>query len=178
MRKEAILSETTKVITNFSTICSNVNDAVFFESVDGKWSVADNLKHLLISTNISALAFWLPKFLIRWIGGKPNRTSKTYEELVQKYKLKLQQGAVASARFVPKPTKNFTKKENLLNQWDKVTQHYVKSLTKNRTEEDLDNYLIKHPLLGKITLRELCYFTIYHTQHHTNTINNITASSK
>ena len=33
-------------------------------------------------------------------------------------------------------------------------------------EEDLDRYLAPHPLLGKITLRELAYFTIYHTHHH------------
>lgn len=30
----------------------------------------------------------------------------------------------------------------------------------------LDQYLAPHPLLGKITLRELGYFTIYHTEHH------------
>ena len=38
----------------------------------------------------------------------------------------------------------------------------------------MDNFLIKHPLLGKITLRELCYFTIYHTQHHIKIITTLT----
>jgi hypothetical protein len=166
MTKEEILTETKNQFDLFTNFCKNSTDAFFFEKPSQKWSIADNLKHLLISTNISSLAFWLPKFLVKLIGGKPNRPSKTYDELVEKYKQKLSEGAVATGRFVPKLNKDLTKKDSLLKQWDKVSTHYLSSLTKNRTEADLDNYLINHPLLGKITLRELCYFTIYHTQHH------------
>jgi DinB superfamily len=170
MTKEQIIIATNQQFEKCKATVLQINNDLFFMKLQAKWSIADNLKHLLISTNMSALPFWLPKFLVRWIGGKPNRPSKTYEELVNKYKLKLEQGGVASARFVPKPTTDLTKKDSLLKQWDKVTTHYLSSLTKNRTEQDLDNYLVKHPLLGKITLRELCYFTIYHTQHHLQAI--------
>ncbi|MBP6431942.1 MAG: DinB family protein [Ferruginibacter sp.] len=173
MTKEEIILATEKEFAQLSSICSEVDDALFFAKPNEKWSVAENVKHLLISTNMSALAFWLPKFLVRWIGGIPNRPSKSYDELVAKYKLKLEQDAVASARFIPKPAKEMTKKTSLLQQWDKVNSHYLSALKKNRTEQDLDNYLIKHPLLGPITLRELCYFTIYHTQHHLQAIKNI-----
>lgn len=34
------------------------------------------------------------------------------------------------------------------------------------TEQDLDTVLLPHPLLGKLTVREMLYFTIYHAQHH------------
>jgi len=34
------------------------------------------------------------------------------------------------------------------------------------SEEDLDKLILPHPLLGKLTLREMMYFTIYHVQHH------------
>ncbi len=179
MTKEEIVNATKAEFELLKNSCSQIDDAIFFApSLPNKWSIADNVKHLLISTNMSSLAFWLPKFLVRWIGGTPNRPSKTYDELVIKYKLKLEQGAVASARFVPKPTKDLTKKESLLNQWNKVSTHYLSSLQKNRTEQDLDNYLIKHPLLGKITIRELCYFTIYHTQHHLQAITTIISTKK
>ena len=30
----------------------------------------------------------------------------------------------------------------------------------------LDNYLLPHPLLGKLTLREMMFFTVYHNEHH------------
>lgn len=34
-----------------------MDNAFFFTKPSNKWSVADNIKHLLTSTNISALAF-------------------------------------------------------------------------------------------------------------------------
>jgi hypothetical protein len=34
------------------------------------------------------------------------------------------------------------------------------------TEEELDKYILPHPLLGKLTIREMMYFTIYHVLHH------------
>ena len=34
--------------------------------------------------------------------------------------------------------------------------------SKELEEEQPDQYLAPHPLMGRITLRELCYFTIYH----------------
>ncbi len=174
MTKQEIIEQTNKDFEKIKSVTATMEDTLFFTKPSNKWSVADNVKHLLISTNISALAFWLPKFLVRWIGGTPNRPSKTYEELVNKYTLKLAEGGVATGRFVPQLNKDLTTKDSLLKQWNKVSTHYLSSLQKNRTEQDLDNFLIKHPLLGKITLRELCYFTIYHTQHHIKIITTLT----
>ena len=34
------------------------------------------------------------------------------------------------------------------------------------TESDLDTYLLPHPLLGKMTIREIALWTAYHTEHH------------
>jgi hypothetical protein len=30
----------------------------------------------------------------------------------------------------------------------------------------LDEYLLPHPLIGKLTIREILYFTIYHNLRH------------
>jgi hypothetical protein len=30
----------------------------------------------------------------------------------------------------------------------------------------LDLLILPHPLLGKLTLREMLYFTLYHVEHH------------
>jgi hypothetical protein len=34
------------------------------------------------------------------------------------------------------------------------------------SEQQLDLLILPHPLLGKLTLREMIYFTIYHAGHH------------
>lgn len=173
MMKAEIISATEKIFAAFSNQCNNTGETAFFSKPTAKWSIAENVQHLIVSTNTTTLAFSLPRFLVRLIGGKPNRSSKTYEELVAKYKNKLAAGGAASGRFIPKPIKINFGKEKLLNNWTNATQKYITALQNSRTENDLDNYLVKHPLLGRITLRELCYFTIYHTEHHLNIISSV-----
>jgi hypothetical protein len=170
MTKPEIITATENIFNQFSNACRHIDETVLFKRPENKWSVAENMQHLIISTNMSSLAYRLPVLLVRLIGGRPNRPSVTFEDLKNKYETRLREGARASGRFVPKPFDIKYGKEKLLLNWDLATSTFIKSLTKNRTEKDLDNYLVKHPLLGKITLRELCYFTIFHTEHHLNSI--------
>jgi hypothetical protein len=170
MTKNEIITAAEKIFLEFGNYCNGIDDTIFFDKPTAKWSVAENVQHLVVSTNTATLAYALPKFLVRWIGGKPNRKSRAYEELVTKYKNKLAAGGAASGRFIPKPIAINFGKEKLMRNWNKAITKHIAILQKNNTENDLDNYLVKHPLLGKITLRELCYFTIYHTQHHLNII--------
>jgi len=178
MTKDEIITAAEKIFSAFTAYCTGINETVFFDKPTSKWSAAENVQHLIISTSTSTLAYSLPKFLVRWIGGKPNRQSKTYEELVAKYKKKLDEGGAASGRFIPKPVKLNFGKEKILRNWNNAAAKHLAALQKNRTENDLDNYLVKHPLLGRITLRELGYFTIYHTQHHLNIISTISPFPK
>jgi hypothetical protein len=114
--------------------------------------------------------FVLPKFILRWYAGKPNRPSRSYDELVNKYKLKLEQGGKASGPYIPKQILPEYGKEKLLNQFSIIMNKLATSVKKNWSDEQLDQYIAPHPLLGKITLRELCYFTIHHTYHHLSSI--------
>lgn len=176
MTKSEILTMAEKTFSACTNYCKRINETDFFDKPTNKWSVAENVQHLIISTNTATLAYWLPKFLVRWVGGKPNRNSRTYDELVAKYKKKLAEGGAASGRFVPKPIAINYGKEKLMQYWIKATSKHIAAIQKNRSENDLDNYLVKHPLLGRITLRELCYFTIYHTEHHLNIISSRAAA--
>ena len=178
MKKEEIIKAAEKVFSAFTHYCNSVNENTFFEKPSVKWSVAENMQHLIVATNTSTLAFSLPKFLVRWAGGTPNRKSRTYEELVAKYKNKLAEGGAASGRFVPKPMKLSFGKQKLMMRWNSAALKHIDAIKKIKTEDELDNYLVKHPLLGRITLRELCYFTIYHTEHHLNIISAISPFPK
>lgn len=174
MNKQEIITASENIFRQFSETCSRINDEALFARPSNKWSVAENIQHLVISTTTTTLAYSLPKFLVKWIGGTPNRKSRSYDELKEKYYKKLSEGGRASARFVPKPIEIKYGKQKLLNNWNKATVKYINALTSKRTEADLDNYLARHPLLGRITLRELCYFTVFHTEHHLKTIRALT----
>jgi hypothetical protein len=175
MTKNEILIAAEKKFSACTNYCNQITETGFFIKPGSKWSVAENVQHLIIAINSSTLAYSLPKFIVRLIGGTPNRKSRTYEELVTKYKNKLAAGGMASGRFVPKPIAINFGKEKLIQNWVKATSKHIAAVQKT-SEAALDNYLVKHPLLGKITLRELCYFNIYHTEHHLNIISSRAAA--
>jgi hypothetical protein len=168
MNKEEIIEASQKIFKEFTGYSSAINDEKFFLQPADKWSIAQNVDHLIRSMKPTNLAYTLPKFIVRIYGGKPNRPSRSYDELVAKYKLKLDAGGKATGQFVPKPITGIQKNE-LISRWNKITAAYTGKLSSNK-DEQLDKYIVPHPLLGKITLRELCYFTIYHTRHHLNII--------
>ena len=170
LSKEIIIQKLEEVSKEFSSFCSGISDELFFRQPSAKWSVAQNVTHLITSANMTRLAYRLPKFIVRIYSGKPNRPSRTYDELVAKYKLKLEQGGRASGRFVAKPVDAKKGKEKILLDFTTSMSRLIKAVQKNWNDSQLDGYIAPHPLLGKITLRELCYFTIYHTQHHLNII--------
>lgn len=173
MTKTEIIEAAEDAFKSFSAFAAGIDENLLFKKPGEKWSAAENIQHLIISTNTTTLAFSLPKFLVRWIGGKPNRESRSFEDVKTKYYKKLSEGGRASARFVPKPIEFKYGRQRLLYKWNKATEKFIRMLKYKRTEKDLDNYLVKHPLLGRITLRELCYFTVFHTKHHLAAIQKI-----
>lgn len=136
----------------------------FMESVKGKWTAGQQLDHIRRSLKPLALGLSTLLVLLRLILKKANRPSRTYDELVEKYQLKLQTPYDIGKTFTPLQIE-FSQKEKLA----KKVQWYANVMC-NRveylTEKDLDKYVVPHPLLGKITIREMMYFTIYHVQHH------------
>ncbi len=163
---------------NLQTFCKGVDTELFFRQPEQKWSVAQNIKHLIISTNTTQLAFSLPKWLGRMYTGKPNRPSRSFEELVTKYKMKLEKGGKASGIYIPKIISPGTGKDKMLIAFSKSMYKLIDAIDKKWADHLLDQYLAPHPLLGKITFRELAYFTIYHTRHHLDIINQRVTEAK
>lgn len=164
-----IIQNTETAFKETTSYVKNVEDINFFKSIDAKWSIAENIQHLTTATKMTSLALMVPKFILRLLYGKPNRPSRSYEELVTKYKAKLEAGGAASGRYIPK-AKDIANKEEMIAKWEAATQRYLSRIKYHWEEEKLDKYIVAHPLLGKITIRELAYFTIYHTKHHLKTI--------
>jgi hypothetical protein len=168
MDKEEIIRRSKEIFNQFTDICLEIPDEKFFFEPKEKWSIAENADHLIRAIKTTQLAYSLPKPIVRLVGGKPNRASRSYDELVKKYKLKLEQGGKATGRYIPKISA--ATKFSLMQHWQKRNEKYLECLELKWKDLQLDKYLAPHPLLGKITLRELCYFTIYHTEHHLNAI--------
>jgi len=141
----------------------------FFKRQGEVWSVADHVDHLIKAHKPIVKALKLPKFTLQAMFGKPNKPSMTYEELCQIYRNELAKGAQASGRFLPEQQnpveKAEEKKVELLEQWSKASTELVETAGKWNAS-DLDGYLLPHPLIGKLTIREILFFTIYHNLRH------------
>ena len=164
-----------KLIENhrrFTDYLESIPDDNFGVSINGKWSPGQHLDHIRRSVQPLAQGFRLPKWVIKMIFGRSNRPGRTYDELVKKYTKKLQEGGRASGRFIPKEISPGQKK-NLISSLNKDVQSLTLNLNKF-SESELENIVLPHPLLGKLTIKEMIYFTIYHAEHHQHlTENNI-----
>lgn len=148
----------------FLSYLDTLTEQEFLTSKNKKWTAGQQLEHIVLGVKPVRQILNLPKFILKLLWGQANRESKSYEDLVEKYVLKLENGGRATGRFIPKTVsieKGRMLKGNLKNELDKLVAK-IETLT----EEELDNYILPHPLLGKLTLREMIYFTIYHVKHH------------
>ncbi len=168
--KPQIISALNENIDAFNNYIAPLTKEQFETCPNGKWSAGQNLDHLIRAIKPLQLAYGLPKFALRILFGKTNRPSKTYDELVAKYKAKLVAGGRASGPFIP-PFIAFEKKDELIKKYTEQKQKLILKIEK-QNEKDLDVYILPHPLLGKVTLREMLYFTIHHNEHHLETLKN------
>lgn len=164
MIKQEIIKELLKQYTAFVDEIEVMNEEEFLKAAPGKWNAAQHTDHLNRSLLPLVLGLKAPKFIPRLIFGKANRASKTYEELVAKYNLKIAEGAKAIHPFIPSKF-NFHSKGSLLSKMKTNIEKLVKIL-ENYLEPQLDELVFPHPFLEKVTLREILYFTICHAEHH------------
>lgn len=162
MTKSEIQKVLVENYASFLATLRQMPDVQAHMAAPGKWSPAQQAEHLVKSVRPVTLAFTLPKFLLPMLFGRANRPSRTFDELVAKYQAKLASGGTASRPFVPGVPGNLPKVYRRLGKTvDRLSQRI------NRfTETELDTLILPHPLLGKLTFREMLYFTAYHAKHH------------
>jgi len=136
----------------------------FTKSINEKWSVGQNLEHLIRSLSPVNQALLLPSFVLRIAFGKPNRKPRSYQELIERYHQKLSAGGTAPGAFIPEIV-SWEQKEKKVTDF-KIQKNWMIKRLGSWNEKQLDQYLLPHPLLGKITIREMLFFSAYHIQHH------------
>jgi hypothetical protein len=166
--KEEIQNTLSSVFNELNEQVSTINAKDFKVSKNGKWNIAQNIEHLTLSNNITALSFRMPKTVLQRLFKIHRSANLNYDEVTWRYQKALGNGAKAALAFQPIFSK-FPVIILVLKFW-KLSCSNLLSALKNWSEADLDTYQVQHPILGKISLRELALFTIYHTRHHLNTI--------
>ena len=132
----------------------------------GKWSIGQHAAHLVLSTRPLNKALSMGKTELKAaFGMRGERPERSAEAMIADYKAVLSQGLQAPARFTPGEVLE-AHKAGLLNDLRQELAHLQATL-KTWEESDLSEYVIPHPALGTLTVREMLIFTIFHTEHHT-----------
>jgi hypothetical protein len=135
----------------------------FFAKIGEAWSPAENVRHLAKSVRPVAKALRMPRFMLWLMFGIPRRPSVTYDALRERYLGKLAAGADAG-RFAPS-SRVLTDRDAVLNELERANRDLRSGIVR-WSDRALDRHHLPHPLLGKLTAREMLFFTLYHQLHH------------
>jgi hypothetical protein len=135
-----------------------------------KWSTSQHIQHLVDSLQLLNNALSYPRFILKYKFGTCNRELRSYETVAENYEEKLLENKEKVNTFnknLKKPT--LKERDRLLTRLQ-IQQKKLQYKTVHITERNLDTLVLPHPLMGKMTVREIIMWTAYHTEHHIKTL--------
>lgn len=165
--RDSIVRAIAQVTDRGAEYWSAFDTQAFFAPIGEAWSPADNVRHLIKSIRPVTKALRMPKLVVRILFGGPRHPSRSYDGLREHY-LSLVKGADAG-KFAPSrrelPQDRNAYRDDLLRQFTAVNDELSAAVAK-WPDRALDRHQLPHPLMGRITVREMLFFTIYHQTHH------------
>lgn len=165
MDRSEIVNKLNQNYGAFADFIAKMPEPDFIFSLNGeKWAAGQQLEHLCLSVEPLIKGLKAPEFALKAMFGKADRPSASYDELVARYRDALANGGTAPSTFRPADI-GFERKAELVTRLRDLITKLCTSIEKF-DENKLDLLLLPHPLIGKLTIREMLYFTIYHAEHH------------
>ena len=168
MNKEDIVSNLEKKHNSLVDWLQNQDDNKWQEGPEGKWTTGQQALHLLQSIKPLNDALSMPKLLLKLKFGKANRELRNYDAIVKRYQERLvdaQGKTFKGSKNMKVPTLN--EKEYILNRLQAENKKLQYKTLKRWSDKQLDTYILPHPLIGKMPVREIIMWTAHHVEHHT-----------
>lgn len=144
----------------------------FFRQPGDAWSPAEHLVHLCKSETAVARGMSVPRLLLWLRFGSPRGPSRPYATIREVYRAGLAKGAKAPGAFVPPveeppvdEVEAARRQAETLERWQRA-HHRLEDTLAGWPGAELDRRQLPHPILGKLTVREMLLFTTYHDLHH------------
>lgn len=166
MNKGDIINILLKNHNAFIAKVGSLSDSDFTAVNHGKWNAGQQLSHIVKSVAAVQRAFELPKSVLEDRFGTTTRKNRTYEEVVANYLRVLKQNPdyVLLDKFTPS-TITTTEKAIVLKRLQTLIKALINDMDRY-SEIALNTFILPHPVMGNLTLREVLYFTAYHVIHH------------
>jgi len=132
------------------------------------WAPADQVRHLTRAIRAVNRGLTLPRLALLVLFGWARRPSRDFDVLVTDYKAALARGGQAG-RFAPAVLEasgqTAAGRARIMAHHAEAIDRFARVL-EQWSDAALDRYRLPHPLLGKLTVREIAYFTLLHNVHH------------
>ncbi|MEM8933956.1 MAG: DinB family protein [Acidobacteriota bacterium] len=137
------------------------------------WSPAEHLDHLCRSVKAVTYAFRMPKLAVMLRFGPSFGASRSFDRVVEIYRRALDDGGRAMGRYLPSDPPDTDardeRRQQLLERWERRGRG-LQTAVFTWGDFWLDRCQVPHPLLGKMTCREILHFTLYHNVHHADRV--------
>ncbi len=143
----------------------------FFAPQGAHWSPAGHVRHLNKTVGAVANGMGQPRVALLAFGRSTNG-SRPYDEIVELYHSALEAGGQAGSYGPSDRVPDLSREEwrtQIMERWAEVGKRLRKALL-GWSESQLDVYRLPHPLIGKLTIRELAHWDLYHNAHHARRI--------
>jgi DinB superfamily len=141
---------------------------VFFAPQRSAWSPAEHARHLGKSLSPLTRVLRWPRPVLGMLFGRHHGPGRAFAELRRDYQAALAAGGQAG-RFAPRvqaPPADLAAGQHAILRRLAVTVRAVQIAVQRWPEPALDQYRLPHPLLGRLTVREMLAFSVYHHAHH------------
>lgn len=161
MKLSDIKVQLTETVDRIKEDFKHQDEAAFFEPKGEKWSAAGHYLHLIQSVKPFNVALNAPKIALWWKFGKNKMPLRSYDELVAYYKsLPVPNRTGFEPRFKEHMNKEFIESSFL-----KHHDLLITNLSK-WSDNSIEKYVLPHPLMGKISIKEMLFFMNHHINHH------------
>lgn len=169
--KSDLLSQLDMLIGQYQAVISATPVDKMNIQLNNKWSICQNIDHINKSNQLTSIGYKTPGIILGLTFGKAKVPSRSTEEIIRLYQAELSKGAKSPKLF--EAGKSNLKDKTVLQEKYHAQMSALKSNIDSWSEADLEKYKMIHPILGRLTAKEMLSFTVYHQFHHMNTIQRI-----
>jgi hypothetical protein len=149
---------------------SGFDTSTFVAPIGDGWSPANHVRHLTKAMRALTRGLLIARFKLLLRFGWTLRGSRTYDEIRETYLSRLP-AFKGSNPFAPRLVDVIddpeTWRNSVMLQYDTSLHELTSAITK-WSERSLDHFRLPHILMGKLTVREMLFFVLYHNLHHVN----------
>ena len=150
----------------FVQYIDSLSEAEFMHSHNNeKWTAGQQMNHIGMSLGALKKGMSMPKLALKMTFGTTKEKTKSYDEVVKKYTARLEQPySIDGSKFDPAPIL-FSEKAAGVERFRSTSTKLVKAYNKF-SDADSEKYVLPHPLIGNLSMKEFMLFDIFHVLHH------------